>query len=388
MFAEVGQLRVTLNDVILDPSLAPKVSEMALHPSKAGAGTGEAPSAAPSSTGWMAPLTKLLGLPGGSPQEDAAARALSPPVRPVSRGTPRPPARVVPKREPALSATTTTVNVEFTSAMAGRAVTATSSTREAGGDVSLLTASTSSSSVSPATTGESSRSVMDIFAGAPRPATNTGDPWVVVPKPARTTSMGGRRYDLAGGATIGRAAMRNATLTRAAASPMMSRAVDAVIDNASAEGSESREGVSNTLLERTLRPRGLSDSSIHTTFMNQEEGAASNVEVASQAPRPDKESVLQALSRKVQSFRVASTSAAPVMSPGAATATPSAVPVPIRRATQPASSHSGSLMPRLNLSAWAAGDIDEEGESRQPPVFIPGARAEEPDLNRGWGRGV
>ncbi|GJE87434.1 hypothetical protein PsYK624_035170 [Phanerochaete sordida] len=386
MLAEIGQLRVTLNDVILDPSVAQKVSEMALHPSKAAAGSGEAPSAGASSAGWMAPLTKLLGLPGGPNQEDAAARALSPPVRPISRGALRPPTRVVPKREPALSATTTTVNVEFSSSAVGRAVT--SSTRESVGGAPMLTASVSGSSISPATTVDSSRNVMDIFAGAPRPPANTGDPWVVIPKPPRTTSLSGRRYDLAGGATIGRAAMRNATLTRAAPHSALSRAVDAVIDNAPADGSDARESYQDTLLQRTLRPRGLSDSSIHTTFMNHDEDAAPQPAAEAQAARPDRQSVLQALSRKVQSFRVASASAAPAVST-AATAGSSAAPVPIRRATQPVSaSHSGSLMPRLNLSAWATGDIDEDGEPQQPPVFIPGARGEEPGLSRGWGRGL
>lgn len=388
MFTEIAQLRVTLNDVILDPSVASKVSEMALHPSKAGAGSSEAPSAALSSTGWMAPLTKLLGLPSGSSQEDAAARALSPPARPVSRGQLRPPARVVPKREPALSATTTTVNVEFSGATAGRAVTATSSTRVTRSDPSMLTASTSTNSVSPASAGESSRNVMNIFAGAPRPAASISDPWVVVPNPARATTFGGRRYDLAGGATIGRAAMRNATLTRTVANPALSRAVDAVIDNSQVGGSETREGVSNTLLQRTLRPRGLSDSSIHTTFMNHEEDAAAQPAAESLAERPDKQSVLQALSRKMQSFRVASTPPAPLASSSTAASARLSAAVPIRRATQPVlASTSGSIMPRLNLSAWA-GDIDEDGEPRQPPMFVPVTRGEEPGLNRGWSRGI
>ncbi|EKM59989.1 uncharacterized protein PHACADRAFT_115381 [Phanerochaete carnosa HHB-10118-sp] len=386
MFAEIGQLRVTLNDVILDPSVANKVSEMALHPSKAPMATAgnEAPSAASSSVGWMAPLTKLLGLPGGSNQEEAAARALSPPIRPISRGGSRPPARVAPKREPALSATTTTVNVEFSGTAVGRAVTATSSTRETRGNVSKLTTSASGSSISLASTGELSRNVMDIFAGAPRPAATAGDPWIVIP---RTTSLGGRRYDLAGGGTIGRAAMRNAALTRAAANPTLSRVVDAMIDSSQPDNSETREGISDTLLQRTLRPRGLSDSSIHTTFMNHEEDADPQPAAEIQDVRRDKQSVLQALSRKVQSFRVASSSAAPVVLPTAVGAGPSA-PVPIRRATQPASSNAGSLMPRLNLSAWASGDIDEHGEPRQPPIFVPVTRGEEPELNRGWGRGI
>ncbi|KAJ3551784.1 hypothetical protein NM688_g4510 [Phlebia brevispora] len=73
MFAEMGQLRVTLNDVILDPTVAGRVSEMALHPSKSGTGMGEG-GATSSTPGWMAPISKLLGLPGGSVDSRAVHR--------------------------------------------------------------------------------------------------------------------------------------------------------------------------------------------------------------------------------------------------------------------------------------------------------------------------
>lgn len=403
MFTEIGQLRVTLNDVILDPTVAGKVSEMALHPSKADANAGlEASSGGTSSTGWIAPLSKFLGLPGGSNQEEVAAtRALSPPARPVSRGQLRPPPRIVPKREPALSASAMTVNVEFSGAGVGRAVTSSThnTTTTTGG---MLTASTSTSSISPAS-GETSRNVMDIFAGAPRAVTSP-DPWVVVPKVTRATSLMGRRYDFAGGGTIGRSAIRNATNANA----KLSRVVDAVIDGAQPEGEE-RDVISDTLLQRTLRPRGLSDSSIRTTFLNQEEDASPLPSPEAQPERQDRQSVLQALSRKMQSFRQASSSfvtpprantdagmpprsetAAPVLSSSPAIST-----MPIRRATQPVTSTSGSIFP--TLASWAAaldsGEVAEEGgEPRPPPgVYVPvprETRESDASQNRPWGRGL
>jgi hypothetical protein len=412
MFTEIGQLRVTLNDVILDPSVAGKVSEMALHPSKSTPSPSTETPATSSSSAWMAPLSKLLGLPGGSNQDDAAARALSPPARPVSRGPLRPPPRVAPKREAALSASAMTVNVEFSGAVAGRAVATTSSAQPGRGDAGVLMTSPSTSSVStPSATGETSRSVMDIFAGAPRPQVATpADPWVVVPKPHRATSLIGKRYDLAADATMGRAAMRNAALNRP---PRLPRAVDAVIDGMQAE--EERSVPPDTLLQRTLKPRGLSDSSIRTTFLNQEEDAAAQLPPTAAPPgRSDRQSVLQTLSRKMQSFRLASSSSAgpsrmardplesgaPPVPPGSAAPTlitpstssgPPGAGMPIRRATQPASSHGGgSFLPKLNLSSLAAtldvAEIDEGGEPSMPHgMYISSAREE---LNREWRRGL
>ena len=396
MFAELGQLRVTLNDVILDPTVAGKVSEMAMHPSKANANANaqiEGSSGGASASGWIAPLSKFLGLPGASNQEEVAAtRALSPPARPTSRGQLRPPPRTVPKREPALSASAMTVNVEFSGV--GRSVT-TSSAHNAGagkgGDPNMLTASTSMSSVSPAS-GGTSGSVMDIFAGAPR-AVNNADPWVVIPKPTRASSVAVRRYDFAGGNTIGRSAVRNVANSNA----KLSRVVDAVIDGTQPEGEE-RDVVSDTLLQRTLRPRGLSDSSIRTTFLNQEDDPQAQPSLESQqSERQDTESVLQALSRKMQSFRQASSSfVTPNRSNtdvlgGAGLPARAEAGVPIRRATQPVTSTSGSLFP--TLASWAAAldsveVVDEEGEPRVP-VYVPVPReTRQESLNRPWGRGL
>jgi len=172
-----------------------------------------------------------------------------------------------------------------------------------------------------------SKAVMGIFAGAPR---STGpDPWVVVsPKATR----GARVPNDYNSATLTRSSLKRGANKR------LSRNVDAVIDTESiigdsdideqdeAEASDFR----STLLERTLRPRGLSDSSIHSTFMNAEADANEALR-ASQAPALPphamlhggqstrqgafpgvpfgRQSVLQSLSRKVHSFKSAGPSA-------------------------------------------------------------------------------
>ncbi|KAF8806115.1 hypothetical protein BYT27DRAFT_7257535 [Phlegmacium glaucopus] len=61
VFAEMGQMRVTLNDIILDPSIAGRVSELALNPGKTEAETKEREiSAQAGAASWMAPISKLF----------------------------------------------------------------------------------------------------------------------------------------------------------------------------------------------------------------------------------------------------------------------------------------------------------------------------------------
>ena len=61
VFAEMGQMRVTLNDVILDPSTANRVRELSLNPGKADTEAKEREiSAQTGVAGWMAPISKLF----------------------------------------------------------------------------------------------------------------------------------------------------------------------------------------------------------------------------------------------------------------------------------------------------------------------------------------
>ncbi|TFK46903.1 hypothetical protein OE88DRAFT_1706532, partial [Heliocybe sulcata] len=307
VFLEMGQLRVTLNDVILDPSIAPKVRDMAMNPAAAKGGK-PAPSSGPVS--WIAPISKLF---SGAGVTEAKP---SPPLRPASRG--RPATKLVPKLGPALSASTTTVNVEFSGGGIGRAVSSS--------HVPVITPGSGSEGGA----GEGPRNLMGIFAGAPKPA--EVDPWVVLPKDSlaapsapnlRTRSQSRVKSPLAT-ATIGRRGPKPLQLVDEA---RLSRNLDAIIDvhspqvgNVDNDGEEG--GFQRTLLERTLKPRGLSDSSIHTTFMNH--GEDEDIPQASgpgpsgrQEGWPDRQGVLQALSRKMQSFRLGGAVGATAVAAGA-----------------------------------------------------------------------
>ncbi|KAL4251121.1 hypothetical protein ABKN59_005618 [Abortiporus biennis] len=385
--ADVGHLsRSTVNNIIQE-----------IQRSQADGGSSN-------SSGWMAPITKLLGIPGiSASDQDPAIRALSPPARPANRGRGRaslPPPRVVPKREAALSASAMTVNVEFSGAGVGRAVTSTFSAHpDSSGPHGLLSTITSpnpsSTAQSPrlqSAASSNSRSVMDIFAGAPRNVTDSQDPWIVVPKAQGGSGSGltpstAKRFEnlSSGSATIGRrTSMRALGVGAPSANTKLSRIVDAVIDrdpvqthphsqpstshdatNAD-EADEARDVLPDTLLERTLRPRGLSDSSIHTTFMSHGENhdelpAGSSQGIEQEPKRPDRTSVLQALSRKVSSFRFAS--AAFANSPIVAVATSVAASA-ISRPQTPANP---SANPESTTTAAAASIQNALSPSRKPP---------------------
>jgi hypothetical protein len=283
-FMEMGAMRVTLNDVILDPKVAYKVRMSVMDPMNAqkdGEATG------PSSSGWMAPISKLFGSANVSGEDGQAVASPSPTIQTSNqRGAGRPPPRVIPKLEPALAASATTVNVEFSGNGVGRSVTSTFSAvprREE--DHTLRPKGPSGGNV------VASKQLMGIFAGAPKNVST--DPWVVLPdgvQRAPSTRLNAN----AGGPSHHR----------------MSRNVDAVIDvNSPQEGEES--DFRPHLLQRTLRRRGLSDSSIHSTFANQEDEpelaphAVLHGGLSARQAAPDKASVLQSLSRTVQSFRFA-----------------------------------------------------------------------------------
>lgn len=421
IFTELGQMRVTLNDVILDPTVAAKVSEMAMNPSK----TQDADRASrdnatgASAPSWMAPISKLLGLPGGSsaPSTDSAAsRALSPPARNLGRG--RPP-RIAPKLQPALSASAMTVNVEFSGAAVGRAVTSTYSahpTSRGAGEFSAL--STPSTAVSaqasasvlaqPAPRHDISRSVMDIFAGAPRPA--EGDPWVVIARPPTSNGKVNRRTSLAGmnkaaaSATIGRASLRHATPGK-----RLSRIVDAVIDSpqphnreaqGSGSGSSENEGPPPAL-ERALR-RGLSDSSIRTTFTQHGDEPHPDATSTGSAQPVDRESVLQVLSRRMQAFRFTAATPAPHETAGSSTSRPQ---TPVARAQSRARAGSQDPVtpkrspPRaipqtqptrsttlFGLSSWAAAleEVVDDADRGVPTPYYASSPRDEEFMQRNW----
>lgn len=239
IFRELGALRTTLNDIVLDPSIAPRVREMTLNPKDESVNGKSSTSSL--GGGWMAPLTKLF----TATTFGESKRPLSPLGMSRGRGPVRSSSRPIPKLGPATAASTTTVNVEFTGTGAGRAITCASSQE------------TRNDAIATPTPARGTYNLKGIFAGATRI-----DPWIVLP--TSPPKQPGLEADQLRRATLGRAAGR---ATDNPDNPL-SRNVDAVIDP---HGSpEDRRGFDPN---RTLRTRGLSDSSIRSTFLHHGEAA-------------------------------------------------------------------------------------------------------------------
>ncbi|KAF9651214.1 hypothetical protein BDM02DRAFT_3091696, partial [Thelephora ganbajun] len=342
-FNELGELRMTLNDVILDPSLAPKISEAAMNPSKGVVGKETAGGAA----GWIAPIVKLF--QGG---EEKSTSSSSPNIssyglpRSSSQGgaarTQRPTPRIAPKLSPALSASTTTVNVEFQSGSSGRAITSTHSAHPSSSEAAKYGGQETSEEEIRAKT---SASVMGIFAGAPKPL-SPQDPWIVIPKPSRKPSSPLSKLTRSGlgsgTLTVGRNTLK--------ANPQLSRVVDAVIDVQSPTVAATPSDYQATLAHRGLRPRGLSDSSIHTTFLNRAEDRSGPSEVqqpeASEQPdqEPTSSGMLVSFGKKVLGLRSVSS-----FGPLSRGATPKP-PIPKLTYTSPSTSGSNSIPGTANPS--------------------------------------
>ena len=330
IFKEFGVLRTMLNDIVLDPSIAPKIREMTLNP-KDESVNGK-PSTSNSGGGWMAPLTKLFtGTPFGEPR-----RPLSPLGASRGRGLGRPSSRPIPKLGPATSASTTTVKVEFTGTGAGRAITSASTptptSPETAGDVI----------VSPTPARSTSLNLMGIFAGAPRI-----DPWVVLPPGA--PKQPGSEADQLRRATLGRAAGRAMAGANNPQNPLP-RNVDAVIDP---QGSAEDRDPS-----RTLRTRGLSDSSIRSTFLKHGEVAAVEVPGLSDATARGR-TIRGALSQTIRGPRSAVSPPHTISSSGSG---------------KESSSHFrgsprfGKLIP--DISSWAASAASQVTDVPDPDAYV------------------
>jgi len=349
-FVEMGQMRVTLNDVILDPSSANKLREVALNPSKREHSDPQA------TGGWMAPISKLfsssMGEGSGTSHDVSAARQADG----RGRSTVRP--RIIPKLGPALSASATTVNVEFSGSGVGRAVTSTLKAREGDMNSALLNAASNGPY-------HTSTNVMGIFAGAPRK-----DSWVVLPKDSLESPP---HSSDAMSPVFAKPSLRGVRgMNR------LSRHVDAVID-ASSPRDEGFDYVP-PLLQRTLHRRGLSDSSIHSTFVSQ----ATNEPRAPPPAIPDG-GVIQALSKTVKNFRFTTSGQFPTSNNGTDAGNTSSsqqlnTSGPIRHNPRVSiSSPLGGLIPKI--TSWANTGVDLD--LREP--FYGGGRQSESVLSRTHG---
>lgn len=259
VFTDLLELQGLVNDVTVNPKLAKQLRAKAFADDDA--------AAAPQGTlGWIAaPIASWLATP--------APRAPNPPVSPTRS---KQPPRAAPKLQASTSATTTTVSVEFGGAgsMVRRAAPATpkkthvtavvggsdvfgdpSAAGGVGRSVSAAVTGSEPTPLSPrrhtslAAPGRRS-DLMGIFAGA-APAAREVSPLARGGEPARVRHASSQYF---GAKPVRSAALR-------ARADRLSTIVDAVLDpDPVAEEVE-------PVLTRTLRPRGLSDSSIRSSFM-------------------------------------------------------------------------------------------------------------------------
>ncbi|OCF45405.1 hypothetical protein I317_00650 [Kwoniella heveanensis CBS 569] len=407
VFSDLVDLQAIVNDVTINPSLAKKLQKAAFKDEEE-----EAARAAKqaSGLGWIAaPITKFFVTPAdGAGNESTIAPQ---PGKGIERGRLQPvPVKAAPKQQATASATTTHVSVEFGGTGISRRATPAMMTGAAGvsdmlppspvpaieGDRSKLTLSAGPGTgleggLAPPTARTVRRSksranrneLLGIFAGAPpRPATPAGgEPWTVL-------GQGHAQPSSSSGATGGKTlrsvssqyfadktirAPREATDQR----KRLSAVVDAIIDDSAnqlasdhAHYHDSNAAVAGSydppLLERTLRPRGLSDSSIRSTFVSH--ANANPVEQAEMrgGRAPAYGSVvgggmLQNLSRKWYEFRGPSTNEpSPVNPDGVAAATTAAPAAPPR----PVEDRAGST-PNVTAST------DPSDQARSPPRPIP-----------------
>jgi hypothetical protein len=324
IFKELGTLRTTFNDIVLDPSIAPKVREMTMNPKDESTPSEKASSSLISGSGWMAPLSKLFGsVTSGDSKSGVSPHGVS-----RGRGPLAVSSRPTPKTGPATSASTTTVNIEFTGTGAGRAVTNVSAP--------IAQGSMQNAILAPVATRSTSMGLMGIFAGAPRK-----DSWVVL-SPGSSREQGSSGDQLRR-ATLGRSAGRAMGSANVDTPSSLPRNVDAVIDPHGF--SEERGGFDPA---RTLRTRGLSDSSIRSTFLQHGEGP--NPPATKTPKSPDAAGKRKALSALSQTVLGARSAASSTTSPtDAASSSSSAKEMSHSRAASPRFT---GLVP--GISSWAA----------------------------------
>ncbi|KAF8338938.1 uncharacterized protein EI90DRAFT_3151548 [Cantharellus anzutake] len=268
VFTELGKLRSTVNEIILDPSAAAGLGTPTDHSQEKSA-----------AMGWIAPISKLFSASTEASTPNAQVRRNAVAI-PSSSGSPkrRVPARTAPKLAAAVSSSPATVNVEFSSSRANRVVSSTAEfpTRSlAGGGISTLP------STPTITTAPGFRTRRDdlfgIFAGASQSFTDSGESWVVLPgksskgnkiRPAQSTADFGSPLATPKGPSRRKRVPRNVD---AVIDSMSQRSV--ILEHSAADFEEETDEVGDDTRDaypnprRVLRPRGLSDSSVHSTFI-------------------------------------------------------------------------------------------------------------------------
>ncbi|KAL7424217.1 hypothetical protein Q5752_001803 [Cryptotrichosporon argae] len=351
VFTDLIELQSVVNAVTLDPSAAKKLQKDAYRDDEADAEAAASAGASAGGLGWIAaPITKFFVTPT---DDDGTVSARAPRGRPAA---PR-----APKQSPSTSATTTHVSVEFGGAgivrratpaplVHGQTAAHIPPSPITRGDETMraVSAPAPPGLAPPAPTvrqlrpqrSRANRSeLLGLFAGA-APAQPESS-WVVLPPhaPSRATSSQSSSTQHTPAVPKLRAAPSQYFSAKAApAGPVqpherkrMSALVDAVIDHPAANDGLAREagfdGLEGSyepgppLLERTLRPRGLSDSSIRSTIVSHaatlaEQATHAHVPVPAALAAPARPiplragayayampSMLESLSRKLYAFR-------------------------------------------------------------------------------------
>jgi hypothetical protein len=299
VFGELIELQAQINDVTIDPSMAKKLQREAFRDEEAE----EAKAKAGGGLGWIAaPITKFFVTPAQEQDGEAVkdGQRAGAPAR-GDKAKLQPSAIRAPKLQASTSATNTHVSVEFGGAGIVRRATP-AVAPSGGGIVDVLPPSPDpagetaanqatlsrgdtlappvvrSATLRPQKSRANRNELLGIFAGAnpgARPISPTGGgPWTIVsstqnpgagpipPRQLRATSSQCFGDKTARGREEGPLRKK------------LSAAVDAVIDRTADQIEEYDPTTAGSfeppLLERTLRPRGLSDSSIRSTFINHE----------------------------------------------------------------------------------------------------------------------
>ena len=333
MFIDMIEMQSVLNDVTVDPSLAKRMHRKALR--EGDDGTVKAPAGGLS---WIAaPITKLFVAPTGEQTTPTKGDGH------VKDGLLAPmPVRAAPKLSASISATTTHVSFESGTAIARPMSQRPSLFQSTNKVMNTLPPSPTpqdpptvpANTVAPDATStlrapvlrhtpsRANRSeLLGIFAGAQgarQPSPTGGGAWQVLGHP---TSLGLGPAPATSKGTL-RIASSQYFADRTARHPRdtpsqrkrLSAMVDAVIDTTADELADAPVSVmesddnalpASPVLPRRLRPRGLSDSSIRSTFVSQ----AKEIDLTAPAPRnaagpsaPERRGMLAALSSRMWSY--------------------------------------------------------------------------------------
>lgn len=353
VFSELVDLQAIVNDVTVEPSLAKKLQKDAYRDEEE---VEQKATKHASGLGWIAaPITKFFVTAAGE-AVDSGHNSSPRPGRSLEKSRLQPmTVRTGPKQLALTSATTTHISVEFGgSGMVRRALPAAPQAAQpvtegllpslngVGDDIKtqqiIGTGSKSSgadglapptlrtpNTLRPSRSRANRNELLGIFAGAARPVTPTGGgPWQVVGNGDPPGVGAGKTIRAASSQYFADKTIRQRDIANQR--KQLSAVVDAVIDR-TAEQIEREEVASfqPALLERTLRPRGLSDSSIRSTFVSQANPGerlltATSVAVGP-APRAvgfgssigaDKRGVLESLANRFYTFRGLPTDISPV----------------------------------------------------------------------------